>query len=352
LVILWNHAPKKCKLSDASTHKAAALSSSILQGSTIRTFLTWIFFNSLPIGSNERTWSSVPEAKFAKFINGVSSYEEGRMLSGLLFLHRISDNRMSASPIRLLETFKSICGQQAFQNVILVTTMWDEVPLDVGQERENQLRDGHWKSMLTLGSTTARFLNTKESAWDTISQFRFENRRATLLQEELVERQMSLPETTAGRSMLGWLGEIIESLKEALRRLRKRLRKARKTYKGELRKDINQQEQTLQAADRLLGKYSLPSKGPTRSASSPPFVIVRPSTPYSDLPAVSSPSSTCVALPNSSADSLNLRCTNRQILHASITSLKTIHQLAGVAPVPGLQGVVGVILRIGEMIEV
>ncbi len=274
------------------------------------------------------------------------------MLSGLLFLHRISDNRMSASPIRLLETFKSICGQQAFENVILVTTMWDEVSLDVGQERENQLCDGHWKSMLTLGSTTARFLNTQESAWDTISQFRLENRRAILLQEELVERQMSLPETAAGRSILGWLGEIIESLKEALRRLRKRLRNARKTYKQELRKDINQQEQTLQAADRLLGKYSLPSKRPTRSATSPSLVIVRPSTPYSDLTAVSSSSSTCVALPNSSADSLNLDRTNRQILHASITSLKTIHQLAGAAPVPGLQGVVGVILRIGEMIEV
>jgi len=275
------------------------------------------------------------------------------MLSGLLFLHRISDNRMSASPIRLLETFKSICGQQAFENVILVTTMWDEVSLDVGEERENQLRDGHWKSMLTLGSTTARFLNTQESAWDTISKFRFENRRAILLQEELVERQMSLPETTAGRSMLRWLGEIIESLKEALRRLRKRLRKARrKTYEGELRKDINQQEQTLQAADRLLGKYSLPSQRPTRSASSPPRVIVRPSTPYSNLTAVSSSSSTCVALPDSSADSLNPDRTNRQILHASITSLKAIHQLAGAAPVPGLQGVVGVILRIGEMIEV
>lgn len=277
------------------------------------------------------------------------------MLSGLLFLHRISDNRMSASPLRLLETFKSICGEQAFANVVLVTTMWDEVTLDVGELRENQLRNGYWKSMLSLGSRTARFLNTQESAWDVISQFRPERRQAVLLQKELVEQGKSLPETTAGRSVFSWLRDIIESLKEGLRRLRKKLSKARKTSRRELREDITQQERTLKAADRLLGKYSLQS--PVRSAvlvTKPPLVTLRPSTSDSGLSVNYSSSSTCHAPPNSPIDALNLNLerSSRQILHASITSLKIIHQLADAAPVPGLRAFVGVILRIGEMIEV
>ena len=53
-----------------------------------------------------------------------SSYEEGKLLSGLLFLHRISDDRMTGSPSRVLEIFKNICGEEAFRNVVLVTFLF------------------------------------------------------------------------------------------------------------------------------------------------------------------------------------------------------------------------------------
>ena len=101
---------------------------------------------------------------------------------------------MAASPLRLLEIFKSICGQDAFQNVVLVTTIWDDVSLAVGTMRESELleNDRYWKPMVAVGSRTTRFMNTAESAWAIISHCKPESRRPVLLQRELVDHQKPL----------------------------------------------------------------------------------------------------------------------------------------------------------------
>src|SRR6266508_384628 len=138
---------------------------------------------------------------------------------------------MAGSPLRLLEIFKSICGQDAFKNVVLVTTMWDDVPLNVGVTREKELleNDRYWKSMVAVGSRTARFMNTTESAWAIISQFKPESRQVVLLQRELVDLHKPLEETAAGRSFFGWLEGVIATLREILQALRRRLQRARQT---------------------------------------------------------------------------------------------------------------------------
>lgn len=54
----------------------------------------------------------------------------------------------------------------AAKHLVLTTVKWNEVKADVGTQRERQLISG-WKDMLDHGSNTARFLNTRESAWET-----------------------------------------------------------------------------------------------------------------------------------------------------------------------------------------
>jgi hypothetical protein len=61
------------------------------------------------------------------------------LLNGIIYLHRISDSRMKGSAKKNLLMFEKLCGEDALKKVILVTTMWDKVPLDEAEAREKQL---------------------------------------------------------------------------------------------------------------------------------------------------------------------------------------------------------------------
>lgn len=85
----------------------------------------------------------VSPQKFLRFV--LYSYNADIKLSGILYLHRITDNRMSGSPHRNLRMFGQLCGDQASRNVILITTMWDNIEVEVGLRREKELREKFWK---------------------------------------------------------------------------------------------------------------------------------------------------------------------------------------------------------------
>ncbi|TFK44968.1 hypothetical protein BDQ12DRAFT_621501 [Crucibulum laeve] len=154
-----------------------------------------------------------------------STYARHITLSGLLFFHRISDNRMDGTSLRNLRMFQNLCGNDALENVILVTTMWDGVSEEEGSKREEQLRDSYWKPMLNLGSRMVRFHYSATSAWDIVSKFQPAPRsRPLLLQEEMVDRGMQLAETSAGRTLFSWFRDLIEKIKTIIRRFRDQLK--------------------------------------------------------------------------------------------------------------------------------
>ncbi|KAI6117054.1 P-loop containing nucleoside triphosphate hydrolase protein [Pisolithus croceorrhizus] len=74
------------------------------------------------------------------------------ILSAILYFHRISDNRMAGTPLKNLRFFEKLCGKNAMSKVTLVTTMWDEVDTEVGTERLKELKEVHWKTMVSRGS--------------------------------------------------------------------------------------------------------------------------------------------------------------------------------------------------------
>ena len=250
--------------------------------------------------------------------------------------------------------------------------MWDDVPLDVGEKRENELLNGdrYWKPMVTVGSRTARSMNTAQSAWNIISQFKPESRRPVLLQTELVVHQRALAETAAGRSFFGWLEGVIASLREVLQALRRRLQRARQAD-PDLQADIIQRQGMLDQANRIISRYTYPP--PAHQRHSPahrshtvstgnilPELYERTMEPEPEIYIQDSDTSTtasgqendCAAPPSSPADNLAFDRTNRRALHGSITALNIIHQLIGSSPIPGLQSVVATILKIAELIEV
>ena len=72
-----------------------------------------------------------------------ASYHNGVRIHGLIYLHRISDNRVSGSSKKGLQIFKSVCGSKVFHRVALCTTMWDTEEAQVAKDRETQLLSEH-----------------------------------------------------------------------------------------------------------------------------------------------------------------------------------------------------------------
>jgi hypothetical protein len=71
-------------------------------------------------------------------IEYVVRYEHGYKLTGVIYIHRISDIRFTGIAGRNFKMFRELCGDSTLKNVILVTNMWGDVPQDVGEAREEE----------------------------------------------------------------------------------------------------------------------------------------------------------------------------------------------------------------------
>ncbi|KAF8420558.1 hypothetical protein L210DRAFT_3491413 [Boletus edulis BED1] len=150
-----------------------------------------------------------------------SSYKKGKLLSGILYLHRISDNRMAGTPLKNLRVFRQLCGKDALDKVYLTTTMWDEVEPSIGERRLEELRTEYWKSMITQGARIFRCRSDDDSAKKLIQQIVGQEaaRRAVLLQEEMSELQKPLKETQAGQELYAELEKLVEEQMVLLKKI-------------------------------------------------------------------------------------------------------------------------------------
>lgn len=148
-------------------------------------------------------------------------YERGRKLSGVIYMHRISDYRVGGIARENFRLFSKICGEGAMKNVVIVTTMWEDVAEEVGAQRETELRSKplFFKDAVDHGARMQRLLNTPQSALDTMSPF-FEYAPKVLhMQYELVDLRKLLPHTDAGTELKTELERQTEQHKQELQEL-------------------------------------------------------------------------------------------------------------------------------------
>lgn len=87
-------------------------------------------------------------------------------------------------------------------NVIIATTMWDEVGEEKALLRQKELEESFWKDMLDSGCTTKQFKNTPESAWDIVDSKMTDGLKLNLLlQEEMGRHGKPINETSAFQSL-------------------------------------------------------------------------------------------------------------------------------------------------------
>jgi hypothetical protein len=71
----------------------------------------------------------------------VVTYGKGIRLSGMIYLHRITDPRMQGSAKRNLHMFQKLCGRDCLLHIILATIFWDIFNPGDGARREQELID-------------------------------------------------------------------------------------------------------------------------------------------------------------------------------------------------------------------
>ncbi|XP_006459417.1 hypothetical protein AGABI2DRAFT_65890 [Agaricus bisporus var. bisporus H97] len=187
------------------------------------------------------------------------TYSKQVKLSGLIYLHRITDNRMAGSPYRNLRMFGELCGDVAMTQVRLVTTMWGKVKPEIGEAREKEVRERFWKSFIEKGSRTERLRDTTgEEAWRIVEQLIDDSkeRDAVLLQQELVDLEKQLNETAAGKTLSSSLQKILADQKETLRSLLVQVEKSNdpdlaKELEKEYARIKDQFKRTFQEVEKL-----------------------------------------------------------------------------------------------------
>ncbi|KAI1087988.1 P-loop containing nucleoside triphosphate hydrolase protein [Rostrohypoxylon terebratum] len=178
------------------------------------------------------------------------SYEQKIQLSGIIYLHRITDTRMQGSAKKNLLMFKKLCGPKALQHVILATTMWERLPDEgMGLKREKELieTEEFWGWMTRQGSQVRQHRNTKDSARDLLKIFVTSNQAPITLkiQEEIVDKHKDLNETSAGIELDSALAVEREKYRRELEEMKSEMKEALAARDNETAEIIRQNQQEV-----------------------------------------------------------------------------------------------------------
>jgi len=153
------------------------------------------------------------------------SFEKGKRLAGVIYIHRISDRRMSGVSMENFRLFRKICGDAAMQNVVIVTNMWAEVDAKIGASREDQLKNIYFKDAFSHGARMRRHDDDVDSARSILLDLLCETPQALQVQEEMVVQHKSIPETAAGTELLNELSKEAQKHQNEIEELRNELDK-------------------------------------------------------------------------------------------------------------------------------
>ncbi|KAF4437994.1 hypothetical protein FACUT_5260 [Fusarium acutatum] len=170
------------------------------------------------------------------------TYQDNVKLSGILYLHRITDRRMGGSAQKNLMMFRKLCGKDSLKNVILVTTMWEGEDAATGEKREQELiaTDGFWGTLVEEGAQVNRHNNTRSSAMSLLRTVAKNNRVTISIQKEMVSEHKDLNETEAG---IGLNSDILLAEQRVMKEMSEALEMERQARKDQDEKSAEEQRQ-------------------------------------------------------------------------------------------------------------
>ncbi|KAI0503403.1 P-loop containing nucleoside triphosphate hydrolase protein [Xylaria bambusicola] len=145
-----------------------------------------------------------------------AAYKNDMKLSGIIYLHPISDTRVTHHATKNLQMFQKLTGENNLKNVVLATSMWDKVSPEEGLAREQELKNKFWKVLLAFEAKALRYAGTAESA-RSIAQILMANKPFFVrLQKEMGKDNKALRDTAAGQQVMMELVKMKEEHKREL----------------------------------------------------------------------------------------------------------------------------------------
>jgi hypothetical protein len=167
------------------------------------------------------------------------SFANNVRINGIVYLHRISDNRLGNASLRNLRMFKKLAGKRTFMNTAIATTMWQNNEYQLGLQRERELMDNvdYFGDMLSEGAKYFRVAEhgtgvgeQQQSALEIVSYLVQQTGILPTLtlniQRELILEGKTLDATSAGQEALGDLYHLKLQLAKQLQNAHQDMQKA------------------------------------------------------------------------------------------------------------------------------
>ncbi|KAI0096353.1 P-loop containing nucleoside triphosphate hydrolase protein [Nemania sp. FL0031] len=145
-----------------------------------------------------------------------TAYKNDMKLSGIIYLHPISDTRVTHHATKNLQMFQKLTGENNLKNVMLATSMWDKVSAEEGERREAELKSKFWRVLLAWDARTVRYNGTRESARGMARTLMANKPFFVQLQREMGKDNKALRDTEAGRQVMMELAKLKEDHKREL----------------------------------------------------------------------------------------------------------------------------------------
>ena len=174
-------------------------------------------------------------------------------------MHRISDKRFGGIAGRNFKIFRDLCGEKSLKNVLLVTNMWGEVSLEVGEAREKELSFNFLKPALDKGAQMVRHHNTEQSAHGIIRSIMNNHPVVLQIQQELVDEHKDITNTAAAETINAELeeakrrhdAEVKKAQEEMERALREKEEETRRRIAEETRKREEEMRRVQEERERI-----------------------------------------------------------------------------------------------------
>lgn len=152
-----------------------------------------------------------------------AGYSKEMRLSGIIYLHPISDNRVTHHATKNLDMFRKLTGEKNLKNVILATSMWDKVTPEEGLNRELELKNKFWSVFIAFGAQYCRQDTSAKSAKQIASMLMDNEPFYLELQEEMGKDNKALKDTAAGREIMSQLSLLKEQQQRELTEMKEML---------------------------------------------------------------------------------------------------------------------------------
>ncbi|KAK6532535.1 hypothetical protein TWF281_006723 [Arthrobotrys megalospora] len=198
------------------------------------------------------------------------SYQQGKLIAGIIYFQRITDNRLSKNAKRNIFTFKDICGESFMENVMLLSTLWaregSEHGKQVRREDKYKANPDYWKSMLDQGAQTDRyrlydpqeFSEAQRRAHEIISKILENPPQTTRIQQEMVDEEKMAHETTAGQHLVSEIDRIQEKFEGLIHDLELKANKNerdKEVYKAQIEELQESAREAKIQSQKLQGTY-------------------------------------------------------------------------------------------------